>query len=81
MFKCLFCGHDWKLERTYEGKRYASLWCGRCSSTHDLTLEYYKCSRCGMWKRKTFIDPNYFEIAKKRIENEPTQLTLPEQKD
>lgn len=56
MFKCLFCGHNWKLERTYEGKRYASLWCDRCSSTHDLTLEYYKCSRCGMWKRKTFID-------------------------
>lgn len=27
------------------------------------------------------LDPNYFEIAKNRIENEPTQLTLPEQKD
>lgn len=27
------------------------------------------------------LDPNYFEIAKNRIENEPTQLTLTEQKD
>lgn len=27
------------------------------------------------------LDPNYFEIAKNRIENEPTQLTLVEQKD
>jgi site-specific DNA-methyltransferase (adenine-specific) len=27
------------------------------------------------------LDPNYFEIAKNRIENEPTQLTLAEQKD
>lgn len=27
------------------------------------------------------LDPNYFEIAKNRIENEPTQLTLLEQKD
>lgn len=27
------------------------------------------------------IDQNYFEIAKNRIENEPTQLTLAEQKD
>lgn len=27
------------------------------------------------------LNPNYFEIAKNRIECEPTQLTLPEQKD
>lgn len=27
------------------------------------------------------LDPNYFEIAKNRIENEPIQLTLTEQKD
>ena len=27
------------------------------------------------------LDPNYFEIAKNRIKNEPTQLTLPEPKD
>lgn len=27
------------------------------------------------------LDPNYFKIAKNRIENEPTQLTLTEQKD
>jgi site-specific DNA-methyltransferase (adenine-specific) len=27
------------------------------------------------------LDPNYFEIAKNRIENEQTQLTLTEQKD
>ena len=27
------------------------------------------------------LDPNYFEIAKNRIENEQTQLTLAEQKD
>lgn len=27
------------------------------------------------------LDPNYFEIAKNRIENESTQLTLTEQKD
>jgi site-specific DNA-methyltransferase (adenine-specific) len=27
------------------------------------------------------LDPNYFEIAKNRIENETTQLTLTEQKD
>ena len=26
------------------------------------------------------LDPNYFQIAKDRIENEPTQLTLTEQR-
>ena len=56
MIKCLFFGHNWQHERTYTGTRTCSIFLGRCQTDHDLTLEYYKCSRCGLWKRKTFVD-------------------------
>lgn len=56
MFKCFFLGHDWKLKKTMTGKRYCSVWGDRCQTTHDLTLEFYECAKCGMWKKKTFID-------------------------
>ena len=56
MIKCLFLGHDWQKEQTYTGKRTCHLWLGKCITEHDLTLEYYQCSKCGLWKKKTYID-------------------------
>ena len=58
MIKCLFAGHDWEYIVTFSGKRTKPHWChGVINSTiHDLSKEYYKCSKCGLWRCKEFVD-------------------------
>lgn len=73
MIKCLFSGHKWKHDTTYTGKRTSFNWLGKNIIDHDLTVEYYQCEKCGLWKQKIFVDHqleerNYFK--EKPIENE-----------
>lgn len=62
MLKCWFLGHDWKLEKTYTGTRTSYLWFGKLVTDHKLCIEYYKCSKCGKWIKKTFVDHQLQEI-------------------
>lgn len=61
MIKCLFYGHNWVLKDTYTGKRISFQLFGKSHLDHDLTKEYYTCTRCGMWKCKTFVDHEILE--------------------
>lgn len=56
MIKCLFLGHKWKHIATHIGERISFNWFAKKTFKHDLTVEYYQCEKCGLWKKKTFID-------------------------
>lgn len=56
MLKCLFFGHKWKHVITYHGYLTEYVLLNKKSIRRKYAEEYYKCERCGMWKRKSFID-------------------------
>ena len=73
MIKCLLFGHKWKHDTTYTGRRTSFCWFGKNVTDHDLTIEYYQCKKCGLWKQKKFIDHQLDEInyfKEKPIEKE-----------
>lgn len=56
MITCLFLGHKWKHVATHIGERISFNWFAKKTFKHNLTIEYYQCEKCGLWKKKTFID-------------------------